>query len=88
MTAPAPSELNILFITADQLRADVLHGRPESVIREHLREVVEPREGTVLGEGQEQRTQRGENTEGQEQHGVAAREDVSDPGLTPVRPAP
>ena len=27
MTAPAPCELNILFITADQLRADVLHGR-------------------------------------------------------------
>ena len=27
MSGPAPAELNILFITADQLRADVLHGR-------------------------------------------------------------
>ena len=60
---------------------DVLHGREEPEIAEHLDEVVKPDERSALGESEVQRVEHRPDTEGQKQQHVAAGECVADVGL-------
>ena len=60
---------------------NVLHGREESEIVEHLDKVVECDEPSALGKSEVQRVQHRHDTEGQKQQHVATREYVANVGL-------